>query len=84
MQNHVVQLIGRPRIEWGRRYPRHTTGGTQRYWQLRIEAWRLTTLPAFPHWRFIDYSPHLPRDSEADDHLSNPYSGSRKNLTQEV
>jgi predicted pyridoxine 5'-phosphate oxidase superfamily flavin-nucleotide-binding protein len=80
----VIQLIGTPRIEWGRRYPRQTTGGTQRYWQLRIEAWRLTTLPAFPHWRFIDYTPHLPRDSVADDPLSNPYSGSRKNLTQEV
>jgi hypothetical protein len=41
---------------------------------LRIEAWRVTALPAFPHWRCIDYSSHLPGAGRDDDHLSNPYS----------
>lgn len=86
----LIQLIGRPHIEWDTRQYRQTTGGTRRYWRLHITAWRLAVLPVYPQWRFTDYSPYLPRDSVADGAFSNPASGAvapparGKRLTQGV
>ena len=59
----LLQLIGRPAIEWDRDDPGHATGGTKRYWTLQIARWRMTTLPAYLEQRFVDYSPHLPAEA---------------------
>lgn len=58
----LLQLIGRPAIEWDRDDPQHATGGTKRYWTLQIARWRTTTLPVYLEHRFIDFSPHLPAE----------------------
>lgn len=56
----VLQLIGRPQIEWDPPSSQLAAAGAHRSWLLHIAAWRLVTLPAYLDWRFIDYSPHLP------------------------
>lgn len=59
----LLQLIGRPAIEWDREDPGHATGGTKRYWTLQIARWRMTTQPAYLEHRFVDFSPHLPAEA---------------------
>jgi len=56
----TLQLIGQPEILWNLDDPMHTTGGTQRYWNFKIEQWLETDLPYLLHWEFLDYSPHNP------------------------
>jgi uncharacterized protein len=56
----ILQLIGHPEILWNLDDPMHTTGGTQRYWNLKIEQWLETDLPHLLHWELLDYSPHNP------------------------
>jgi hypothetical protein len=80
----IIQLTGKPQIEWDTRHEQQTTGGTHRYWLLHIEAWRQATLPAFQQRRFIDYSPFLPRDNGADDRTSRHASANGKPSTREV
>lgn len=58
----LLQLIGRPAIEWDRDDPQQATGGTKRYWTLRIARWRMATLPVYLEHRFVDFSPHLPAE----------------------
>jgi len=61
----VIQLIGRPQIEWDQPHPQHTAAGIGRSWLLHITEWRLTRPPAYLEWKFIDYSPHLPQEDVA-------------------
>ena len=58
----LLQLIGKPTIEWDRDDPQHATGGTRRYWTLQLARWRITSLPVYLEHRFVDYSPHLPAE----------------------
>ena len=60
----TFQIIGRPEIEWNARHPGQATGGTQRYWRLHVEQWRAASLPKRMDWAFLDYSPHLPPESD--------------------
>jgi len=55
----LLQLIGRPAIEWSREPVGQGAGGTNRCWTLRIARWRITTPPAYLKHRFIDHSPYL-------------------------
>ena len=59
-RHRTLQLIGRPEILWELDDPTHASGGTQRYWKLKIERWLETELWQALHWKFIDYSPHNP------------------------
>jgi predicted pyridoxine 5'-phosphate oxidase superfamily flavin-nucleotide-binding protein len=58
----LLQLIGRPAIEWSREPVGQGAGATNRCWTLRIARWRITTPPAYLEHRFIDYFPYLPGD----------------------
>jgi len=55
-----LQLIGRPEILWNLDDPIHASGGTQRYWNLKIEQWLETHLTQLLQWEFLDSSPHNP------------------------
>lgn len=59
-RSRTLQLIGQPKILWKLDDLMHTTGGTQRYWNLKIEQWLETDLPHLLHWEFLDDSPHNP------------------------
>ncbi|RUT07350.1 hypothetical protein DSM106972_026110 [Dulcicalothrix desertica PCC 7102] len=55
-----LQLIGRPEILWELDDSTHETGGTQRYWNLKVEKWIETSLPQLFEWELLDYSPYNP------------------------
>lgn len=61
----IIQLIGRPQIEWGQPHPQLTAASNGLSWLFHINAWRLTRPAAYLEWKFIDYSPHLPQDDVA-------------------
>ena len=63
-RGRTVQLIGRPKILWDQMDAANRTGGTQRFWDLRIDRWRESGLPAALRWEFLDYSPHNPQPTE--------------------
>lgn len=56
----VLQLSGRPEILWQVDDPCEETGGTQRYWQLQVQAWQESVLPFHFKWEFLDYSRFIP------------------------
>lgn len=62
----LLQLSGAAIILWDQQDPDGKTAGTQRFWELRIEQWRLTTLPKSLRWEFLDYSPHNLKHSVPD------------------
>lgn len=54
--NCVLQLTGVPKILWPHEDSQRATGGTQRFWEFRINAWRENTIPLDLEWELIDYS----------------------------
>jgi hypothetical protein len=58
--SRVLQLTGRPEILWELDDPAGETGGTGRFWQFELEAWRDSILPFRLDWEFLDYSPFIP------------------------
>ena len=60
-RGRTLQLIGRPAILWDHEDPTDATGGTKRFWDLTIDRWRESGLPAALRWEFLDYSPHNPQ-----------------------
>ncbi|HEY5601549.1 MAG TPA: pyridoxamine 5'-phosphate oxidase family protein [Gammaproteobacteria bacterium] len=67
-RNRLLQLTGSPDILWDMADPREETGGTQRYWQFTVRAWRESSLPLQLKWEFLDYSRFIPiaKNSECD------------------
>ncbi len=59
--NRTLQLTGRTEILWDREDPTGRTGGTQRFWMLRIDRWLESETHAGLRWEFLDYSPHNPQ-----------------------
>ncbi len=59
-RNRTLQLTGRAEIQWDREDAAGRTGGTQRFWDFRIDRWRESQTHAGLRWEFIDYSPHNP------------------------
>jgi len=58
--NHTLQLTGKAEIFYDVADSGQKTGGTNRFWQLRVDHWVHTT-PASPiAWEFFDYSPYNP------------------------
>jgi len=58
--SRILQLTGRAEILWELDDPAEETGGTRRFWQFEIEAWRNSILPFRLDWEFLDYSPFIP------------------------
>ena len=56
----VLQLTGVPKILWPHEDSPHASGGTQRFWEFRIHAWRESAIPLDLEWELIDYSSFNP------------------------
>ncbi len=68
-RNRTLQLTGRVEILWDQADTAGRTGGTKRFWTLRINRWREWETHAGLRWEFLDYSPHNPKlKSITDDH----------------
>ena len=63
----LLQLSGRAKILWDQEDPMNKTAGTQRFWELLVDAWQETLLPDGINWQFFDYSPHNPRESQPEE-----------------
>lgn len=62
----VLQLTGRVTLAFDRDDdPRQPTGGTGRYWEFAVDAWREQALPARHTWELIDTSPFNPKPRAA-------------------
>lgn len=61
--NHgrILQLIGRPVIQWDADDAVNETGGTNRYWDFQIEQWLETELPYEIQWELLEHSPMNPK-----------------------
>jgi len=62
----LLQLSGRTEILWVLDDPQQETGGTRRYWQFDVVAWREAALPFQLEWEFMDASPHIPALKKAE------------------
>lgn len=60
-RRRVLQLHGAVEIFWNEPDPGSDTGGTGRFWQLKVERWIETDLPDGLESRFVDASPFLPK-----------------------
>jgi len=60
----LLQLSGDAKILWDQNDPNNQSGGTQRYWELKVSAWQESALPKSLTWQFFDYSPHNPRQTK--------------------
>lgn len=58
-RGRLLQLSGQPTILWDVDDVQNATGGTQRYWQFDVSAWRESVVPFRLNWEFLDYSPYL-------------------------
>ena len=63
-RNRTLQLTGQAEILWDQEDPAGRTGGTQRFWTLKIDRWRESQTHASLRWEFLDYSPHNPQPSQ--------------------
>jgi uncharacterized protein len=59
-RNRMLQLTGLADVEWDCEDTLGRTGGTRRFWTIRIERWRESDIRAVLRWEFLDYSPHNP------------------------
>ena len=60
-RSRTLQLTGRAEILWDLEDTAGLTGGTQRFWDFRIDRWRESETHAGLRWEFLDYSPHNPQ-----------------------
>ena len=58
--SRILQVAGRASVHFGEPDPRGLTGGTGRFWELRIESVRDWNLGVTVHWEFLDASPFNP------------------------
>lgn len=59
-RGRILQLSGHPILLWDEPDMLGETGGTERYWEFEVKAWRESGLTVHPRWHFIDYSPFNP------------------------
>ncbi|MCK5830162.1 MAG: pyridoxamine 5'-phosphate oxidase family protein [Methylococcales bacterium] len=63
-QGKLLQVTGNATIFWNQKDPTNKTGGSQRFWELEINAWQQTQLPTELSWEFFDFSSHNPSQTE--------------------
>lgn len=68
-QGRLLQLSGRPVIHWDLADPDGRTGGSGRFWDFEVEAWRESALALQLEWEFLDYSPFIPQQAHTADDL---------------
>ena len=59
--NRLLQLSGEVEILWPLDDPTQLSGGTQRFWQFRIRAWRESRIPFDLEWELLDHSSFNPQ-----------------------
>ena len=60
-RGRALAATGVAKIVHGREDPDHPTGGTGRYWELVVHAWREQTLPSACRWELVERSPFNPQ-----------------------
>lgn len=68
-QGRLLQLTGRPVIRWDSSDPDGRSGGSRRFWDFEVEAWRESRLALRLEWEFLDYSPFLPQPTQTSGDL---------------
>lgn len=56
----TLQVIGKAKILWDEDDPKDETGGTKRFWKMKIERFLQIQKAHEQKWEFLDYSPHNP------------------------
>lgn len=59
-QGQLLQLTGAASVHWDQDDPAGETGGTQRFWEFKIEKWILRDTPQQLEWEYLDASPFNP------------------------
>jgi uncharacterized protein len=57
---YLLQLTGRAVVLWDQDDPANETGGTGRFWELKVERWILRDTPQAMAWEYLDASPFNP------------------------
>lgn len=63
--NRLIQLSGEATLHWDMQDPHGETGGTQRFWDFKIDRWLLRETPRRLEWEYLDASPFNPPVSSA-------------------
>jgi predicted pyridoxine 5'-phosphate oxidase superfamily flavin-nucleotide-binding protein len=58
--NQLLHLNGRAVLHWDIADEAGLSGGTHRFWDFHIDAWRLRELPLSLEWEYLDASPFNP------------------------
>jgi predicted pyridoxine 5'-phosphate oxidase superfamily flavin-nucleotide-binding protein len=58
--NQLLHLSGEARLRWDLSDSTGSTGGTNRFWDVRIDQWILRDSPQRLEWEYIDASPFNP------------------------
>ncbi len=59
-KGYFLQLTGKIKISFEKDYPEIATGGTNRFWELTIQKWRLFKLEPNFKWQHSDFSTYNP------------------------
>lgn len=57
----TLQVIGKAKILWDEEDLKNKTGGTKRFWEIKIEHFLQIQKAHEQSWEFLDYSPHNPK-----------------------
>ncbi len=60
-QGTSLQVIGQAKILWDEEDPQNATGGTKRFWEMKIGRFLEIQKAHKQRWAFIDGSPHNPK-----------------------
>ncbi len=60
-QGTSLQVIGHAKILWDEEDPKGETGGTKRFWEMKIGRYLEIRKAHKQRWAFLDYSPHNPK-----------------------
>lgn len=62
--NCLLQLTGEAVLRWDMDDPAGQTGGTGRFWDLKVKRWTLRDIPQRLEWEYLDASPFNPQTEE--------------------
>jgi predicted pyridoxine 5'-phosphate oxidase superfamily flavin-nucleotide-binding protein len=60
VHGQLLQLTGTAKVLWHQEDPGNETGGTNRYWEFKVERWILRDTPQQMEWEYLDASPFNP------------------------
>jgi predicted pyridoxine 5'-phosphate oxidase superfamily flavin-nucleotide-binding protein len=60
VHGQLLQLTGKATIHWKQDDPAGETGGTNRFWEFKVDQWILRDTPQQIEWEYLDASPFNP------------------------